>query len=90
MYNEGNVFVQFVWLGESLSYILYLKGAEDAHFDFSCYWKWCRNDFAIDLGVTDVQSIVVMPLLSPLQPLMDDAVDTCSAIQVYWPFSEAC
>lgn len=34
MYNEGNVFVQFVWLGESLSYILSLKGAEAAHFDF--------------------------------------------------------
>lgn len=33
MYNDGNVFVQFVWLGESLTYILYLKGAEAAPFD---------------------------------------------------------
>lgn len=34
MNNDNNVFVQIVWLGESLSYILSLKGWEAARFDF--------------------------------------------------------
>lgn len=34
MYNDGNVFAQFVWLGERWSCILHLKGAEAARFDF--------------------------------------------------------
>lgn len=47
LYNEGNVFVQFVLLGESPSNFLYLKGAEDTRFDFSA----TENDAEMILGL---------------------------------------
>lgn len=87
MYNEGNVFVQFAWLGGSLSYILFLKGAEAAHFDFPAP----ENDAEMILELIPECTInCCHAVVESPQPLMDDTVDICIAIEVYWPFSEAC
>lgn len=79
MYNEGNVFVQFVWLGESMSYIVYLKGAEAAHFDFpvtendaemilQLIWEWLMYNQLLSCRCWAPSSLWWMMLSIPVVP----------------------
>lgn len=66
-----------------------IKRAEDAHFDSLA----TKNDAEITLQwILErlMYNQLCHAVVEQLQHLIDDTVDTCSAIQDDWPFSEAC
>lgn len=100
LYNEGNVFVQFVLLGESPSYFLYLKGAEDARFDFSAtendaemilrlIWEWVMNNQLLSYSCWGPSSLWWMTLSIPVVPFR--SIDlSLRHVSTTWPGHYGC